>query len=147
MNRLIVAIIAGIAVFSGALTLAQTAGDDALPKGFKTTPVIKSALTRGGMKFAYPNTDKPEIVVVIGELEAGGQTALHQHPVPTVVYVLEGTITVQSQGGPAAEYKAGQAFVEDIKQTHQAFNKTRTAAKILVVYAGEEGKPTAIAVK
>ena len=34
----------------------------ALPKGFKTTPVLKGGKTADGDTLAYPKTDKPEVV-------------------------------------------------------------------------------------
>lgn len=127
--------------------LAQgSSGDEALPKGFKVTPVLKSTQTASNMAIEYPR-GKAEIVSVIGELEPGGRTALHQHPVPVFVYILGGTLTVQAQGGPAREYKTGQAFVEDVNHWHQAFNKGTTRVKLLVVFTGEQGKPTSINAK
>jgi quercetin dioxygenase-like cupin family protein len=70
------------------VAMAQTAGDQALPKGFKTTQLVKSGMTASNLKIAYPAGGDAEITAVIGELEAGGRTARHQHPVPVVVYVL-----------------------------------------------------------
>ncbi len=126
----------------------QPAGDDqALPKAFKATPVLKTGKTAGDAKFEYPRTAKAEVVSVTAELEPGGRTARHQHPVPVFVYVLEGTITVQADGGPPRDYKPGQAWMEDINHWHQAFNRGATPVKILVVFMGEEGKPTTINAK
>jgi quercetin dioxygenase-like cupin family protein len=119
-------------------------GDQALPKGFKTTPVLKSVQTASNMKIEYARAGQAEVVSVIGELEPGGRTSRHQHPVPVFVYVLEGTLTVQADGGPAREYAQGKAFIEDMNHWHQAFNKGTVPVKILVVFMGEEGKPTTI---
>jgi len=119
----------------------------ALPKGFKTTPVLKSVQTASNMKIEYSKTGQAELVAVIGELEPGGRTARHQHPVPVFVYVLGGTFTVQADGGQPREYAAGKAFIEDVNHWHQAFNKGTAPVKILVVFMGEEGKPTTINAK
>ena len=128
--------------------VAQAAGEDqALPKGFKTTPVLKASQTASNMPLEYPKTGKAEIVSVIGELEPGGRTSLHQHPVPVFVYVLEGTITVEAQGGQPRDYKAGQAYIEDVNHWHQAMNKGGTPVKLLIIFAGEQGKPTTINAK
>jgi quercetin dioxygenase-like cupin family protein len=125
-----------------------TAQDDqALPKGFKTTPVLKSVQTASNMKIEYSKAGQAEIVSVIGELEPGGRTSRHQHPVPVFVYVVEGTLTVQADGGEPREYPAGKAFIEDVNHWHQAFNKGTAPVKILVVFMGEEGKPTTINAK
>jgi len=125
-----------------------TAQDDrALPKGFKITQVLKTAQTASNQKIEYPKTAQAEAVSVIGELEPGGRTALHQHPVPVFVYVLEGTITVEAKGGQPRDYKPGQAFMEDVNHWHQAFNKGSAPVKILVFFMGEAGKPTTVSAK
>jgi quercetin dioxygenase-like cupin family protein len=129
------------------IATAAAQDDQALPKGFKTTPVLKTGQTASNQKIEYPKTTQAEIVSVIGELEPGGRTARHQHPVPVFVYVLEGTLTVQAEGGQPREYKPGQAFVEDVNHWHQAFNKASAPVKILVVFTGEAGKPTTITAK
>jgi quercetin dioxygenase-like cupin family protein len=150
LSGLCVLLVMGVAAVQPSSTaqFAQAAGEDqALPKGFKTTPVLKSGVTAGKTPIEYPKTGKAEIISVIGELEPGGRTALHQHPVPVYVYVLEGTLTVQAQGAEAREYQPGQAFLEDVNHWHQAFNKGAAPVRILVVFAGEEGKPTTITAK
>jgi len=148
-SGLSILLVIGLALLqqSGTAPVAQAQGPDALPKGFKTTAVLKSGMTASKQPIAYPKTAKPEIISVIGELEPGGRTALHQHPVPVYVYVLQGTLTVQAQGHEPREYKPGQAFLEDVNIWHQAFNKSTTPSKILVVFLGEEGKPTTVAAK
>jgi len=135
-------VLAGAGIFF--LALPGTWGQEsaALPKGFKTTPVLKGGKTADGEALVYPRTDKAEVVSVIGVLDAGGRTALHQHPVPVYVYVMEGTLEVQTQGKSVRSYKAGEAFLESVGHWHQAFNKTDKPVRLLVVFMGEEGKPT-----
>jgi quercetin dioxygenase-like cupin family protein len=118
---------------------------DALPAGFKTQPLLKTGQTRDNQPIAYPKTDKPEIVSVIGVIEPGGRTPLHEHPFPTYAFVLEGEVELQSHGGQPARYKAGEAYIEALNHKHQLFNKGNVPAKVLVVFVGEEGKPTTIA--
>src|SRR3990172_11855878 len=148
MKQLLLAGLCGVLVIGVAVTQqlsGQTKADDsALPKGFKTTPVLKSGMTASKGPIEYSRGGKPEIISVIGELEAGGRTALHQHPVPVYVYVLEGTLTVQAEGKETRDYKPGQAYLEDVNVWHQAFNKGTAPVKILVVFVGEEGKATTV---
>ncbi|HET7716013.1 MAG TPA: cupin domain-containing protein [Bauldia sp.] len=118
--------------------------DDALPAGFTTQPLIKTGVTRDNQPIVYP-TGTPEIVSVIGTLEKDGRTALHEHPVPVYVFVLEGEVELKSEGGEPQRYKAGEAFIEAQNQKHQAFNVGDSPSKILVVFVGEAGKPTTIA--
>ncbi|MDJ1158908.1 cupin domain-containing protein [Chelatococcus sp. SYSU_G07232] len=116
----------------------------ALPSAFDVKPVLKSSKTADGDVLQLPKTDKPEIISVIGTLQPGGRTARHQHPIPVYVYVMEGDLEVQTDGAEARHYKAGEAFLESVGKWHQAFNKGSTPARILVVFFGEEGKPTTV---
>lgn len=128
-----------------ALPLATAvAQDSALPSGFAAKPVLKSTVTADGDPLALPS-GTPEIVSVIGTIEPGGRTARHQHPVPVFVYVMEGELEVQTEGGEPRNYKAGDAFLESVGHWHQAFNKAEGQTSILVVFIGEEGKPTTVA--
>jgi quercetin dioxygenase-like cupin family protein len=131
-------------VAGAATVLAQ---DSALPAGFKTQPLLKSIQTRDKQPIAYPKTDTPEMISVIGIIEPGGRTPLHEHPVPTYVYVLEGEVELQSHGGQPHQYKAGEAYIEALNHQHQLFNRGNVPAKVLVVFVGEEGKPTTITAK
>lgn len=139
ISRLLIATAMGLAV--PFLALAQ---GDALPAGFTTEPLIKTSVTRDGEPIVYP-TGKPEIISVIGTLAKGGRTALHEHPVPVYVYVMEGEIELKSEGGEPHRYKAGDAFIEAQNRKHQAFNMADGPSKLLVVFVGEEGKPTTVA--
>lgn len=138
-----------ITVLAGILLISTNPGtvraQDALPAGFKTQPLLKTGQTRDKQPIAYPKTDKPEMISVIGTIEPGGRTPLHEHPVPTYVYVLEGELELQSHGGEPHRYKAGDAYIEALNHKHQLFNKGNVPAKVLVVFVGEEGKPTTIA--
>lgn len=142
MGVRMLSVLAGAAIYFLALPGAWGQESGALPKGFKTTPVLKGGKTADGDVLVYPKTAKPEVVSVIGVLDPGGRTALHQHPIPVYVYVMEGTIQVQTEGKGARSYKAGEAYLEAVGQWHQAFNKTDKPVKLLVVFMGEEGKPT-----
>lgn len=119
--------------------------DQALPQGFKAEPLIKTSETRDKEPIVYPDTDKPEIVSVIGSIEAGGRTPLHEHPVPTYVYIMEGEIELRTEGGEPHRYKAGEAYIEALNRKHQLYNVGDTPAKVLVVFIGEQDKPTTVA--
>jgi len=146
-NRTVSTASALTAIWLVAAAAAARAQDSALPAGFKTQPLVKSGQTRDKQPLIYPKTDNPEIISVIGIIEPGGRTPLHEHPVPTHVYVLEGEVELQSLGGQPAQYKAGEAYIEALNHPHQLFNKGNVPAKVLVVFVGEEGKPTTVTAK
>lgn len=128
--------------FSAAAFAQQTGQPSALPSGFETKPLLKSVKTADGDALQYPKTEKPEIVAVTGTIQPGGRTPLHQHPIPVFVYVMEGELEVQTEGKEPRGYKTGDSFIESMNRSHQAFNKSNSTAKILVVFVGEEGKAT-----
>jgi quercetin dioxygenase-like cupin family protein len=126
-----------------AFVSAAAVAQDALPAGFKTQPLLKTGQTRDGEPIVYPD-GKPEIISVIGTIEPGGRTPLHEHPVPVYVYILEGEVELQTQGGQPHKYKTGEAYIEALNRGHQLFNKSNAMAKVLVVFVGQEGKPTTV---
>lgn len=135
---------AAIPLFLSMLPAWGSDSEGALPSGFATEPVLKSGMTADGDQLVLPG-GTPEIVSVIGTIEPGGRTARHQHPVPVYVYVLDGALEVQTEGRDVRHYGAGEAFLESIDRWHQAFNNGSVPTRILVVFIGEEGKPTTIA--
>ena len=138
-----------VALYSSTALAQHSAGstDHALPAGFETTPVIKTGKTRDGDTMQFPKTDKPEIVSVIGTIQPGGRTPLHQHPIPVYVYVMEGEVELQTEGAQPHNYKTGEAYIESLNRNHQLLNKGSSPARVLVVFIGEEGRPTTIAAK
>jgi quercetin dioxygenase-like cupin family protein len=122
----------------------QNDADQALPSGFNTEPVLKSGETADGDPLQFPQGENVEIVSVVGTLDPGGRTARHQHPVPVYVYVLEGELEVQTEGGEPRTYKKGEAFLESVNHWHQAFNEGNSPTKILVVFMGAQGQPTTV---
>ena len=106
----------------------------------KVSPVIKANATASGQKLQYPQTDKPEIESVLIEIAPGGESGRHMHPVPTYVYVLEGTLTVEMDKESPREYAAGSGFLESLNTWHNGKNLGQAPVKALVVFVSEEGK-------
>ena len=106
----------------------------------KVSPVVKATATASGQKLQYPQTDKPEIESVLIEIAPGGESGRHMHPVPTYVYVVEGTLTVEMDDGSPREYAAGSGFLESVNTWHNGKNLGQAPVKVLVVFVSEEGK-------
>jgi quercetin dioxygenase-like cupin family protein len=111
---------------------------------FSATPVLQSGTTAGGTSIAYPKTDSAEVTALMLDIGPGGETGRHMHPYPTFVYVLEGAIDVEMDGGVVHSYKAGDSVLEVVNTWHNSKNKGKTPAKVLVVFAGVRGKPNAV---
>ena len=108
---------------------------------FTYTPILQSSATVAGVAIAYPKTDSAEVTALRVDVGPGGETGRHMHPFPTFVYVLEGAINVEMDGGAARSYKAGDSFLEVVNTWHNGKNTGTTTAKLLVVFVGVHGKP------
>ena len=126
------------------MACAQTTASVLAGEEVSVTAVMHGSTTIGGQKIEYPKTGNAEIASVMVEIPPGKESGRHMHPAPTYVYVLEGTLTVEFEDGARQSFKAGSGFLEGMNTWHNAKNLGETTAKILVVFAGEEGKPNMI---
>lgn len=108
--------------------------------GRRARSLLKAFATIGKQKLEYLKTDKPEIEVMLVEVKPGGQSGRHMHPVPTLVYVMEGTLTVELDDESRQKCQAGSAVLEVINTWHNARNMGRKSLKLLVIYLGEKGR-------
>ncbi len=111
---------------------------------FSSTPILQSGATVGGASIAYPKADSAELTAVRLDIGLGGETGRHMHPYPTLVYVLEGAIEVEMEGGMVHSYKAGDAFLMVVNTWTNAKNNGTMPAKVLVVFVGVHGKPNLV---
>jgi quercetin dioxygenase-like cupin family protein len=85
-----------------------------------------------------------DMVLSVGEviIAPGATGAMHRHPGPTSVYVLEGAVEIQLEGVPAQVYRAGDTFYEDPHQLHiSTRNVSQTQpARILAFHLSHEGE-------
>jgi quercetin dioxygenase-like cupin family protein len=74
----------------------------------------------------------------------GGASPPHRHDAQVFVYVLEGELFMQVQGGPRVTLKPGDTFYESPSDVHAvSANASQTApAKFLVFIIKDKGAPT-----
>ena len=137
------AISASFVLFLSSTALA--ADSDKKAVGLEAKDILKTTQTIMGSPLKYPETGAPEITSAIVTIQPGGHSALHQHPVVTVVCVLEGEAELHV-GEKIFHYKAGDSWVEPIDTPNQLFNPGSVPTKNLVVFVGEQGKPNSIMV-
>jgi len=109
--------------------------------GRKARSLLKATATIGKQKLSYLRTDKPEIEVMLVEIKPAGQSGRHMHTVPTLVYVIEGALTVELDDGSRHKCQAENGVLEVINTWHNARNMGRKSLKLLVIYLGEKGRP------
>ncbi len=110
----------------------------------EVTPIVQTDTTAAGTPFAYPRTGDSEITAMLVEIPAGAETGRHLHPQPTLVYVLEGTLQVETDDGTVRTFQPGDGFVEVVDAWHNGRNSGAAPVKVLVVFAGARGEPNVV---
>jgi len=108
-------------------------------KGVKSSTLITSL---GGFK------ETVSIPVVLSgqtiEIEPGGQTGRQRHLVPTFIYVLDGTLVTNSEGGRvgvggAQYHAAGQSYSDPAGVWHNHSNPGPGPVKYLLLFLSTPG--------
>jgi quercetin dioxygenase-like cupin family protein len=152
--RVIVAIVVALLVVGGAAAAqyyvggagvppAQAQdGPPALEKGVKARNLVTSL---GGFR----GTASIPVVLTgqVLEIEPGGQTGRQRHMVPSYIFVLEGTLTTNSEGGPVGvagvQYHAeGQSYMDAVGVWHNHRNTGNKPVKYLLLLMSTPGGAT-----
>ena len=81
-----------------------------------------------------------EAILVQRDLPPGVESGKHTQGGNEIVYVQEGSITVEIQGKPEQTLKAGEAFTTSAGEVHNVMNASKTApAKALAFYVAKKG--------
>jgi quercetin dioxygenase-like cupin family protein len=91
---------------------------------------------------AYPS-GTPEITSRILRIEDQQEVPFHCHPVPTMGYVLNGTVEVETSSGRTASFSAGDALIEVMNTPHRG-KAIGGPVEIVVFYAGAQGLPNTL---
>ncbi|HKE16654.1 MAG TPA: cupin domain-containing protein [Kofleriaceae bacterium] len=88
-----------------------------------------------------------EAVMVRAEFQPGAVTPRHTHPGEEVAYVLQGELTIELEGKPAAKLKTGDSFFVPASTAHMGKNTAKGETIVISTYIVEKGKPLATTVK
>tara|TARA_R110000823_G_scaffold144958_9_gene275146 strand:- start:10128 stop:10550 length:423 start_codon:yes stop_codon:yes gene_type:complete len=105
-------------------------------------PLLQSGKSWNGDAIAYPEGD-PQVTAVILRIEDGEEPPFHCHPVPTMGYVLRGTLEVETRAGEKAVFREGDAVLELMRTVHRG-RALQAPVEIIVFYAGARGLPTTV---
>src|SRR5207245_3669697 len=119
-------VIAGVAVLGFVGSAAAQAPAVPQAKGVKSTNLVTSLGA-----FRQPVSIPVVLTGQTVEIEPGGQTGRQRHMVPTYLYVLEGTLVTNSEGGPvgvagAQYHAAGQSYSDPVGVWHNHSNLSPT---------------------
>ncbi len=96
-------------------------------------------------------TDIPgkEVVMITVEYSPGGSDPIHRHDAQAFVYVLEGSVVMELNGGKQVTLKPGQTFYEGPDDVHTVGRNASSTepAKFLVFFIKKKGAPILIPVE
>jgi len=116
-------------------------------QGQTVKELLQTSTTVAGTPLKYP-AGTPKFTAVLSTLEPGGTTPRHSHPVPTFIYVVEGMLAVDVDGGVTREVKAGDAFMEVVDTWHRNRNPSSTArVQYLLLFASDDKTPYVVRAK
>ena len=76
------------------------------------------------------------------QLPPGHVGGKHYHPGAVFVYVVNGSLTIETEDGKSQTVSAGELYQEPLRQVMQARNtSTSTGVELVVFQVGDEGKP------
>ena len=133
------------AQYGGPSTPAAQAQDGKLeqPKGVKSRGLVGST----GVIAAVPITVPAAMTGQVVELAPGGQTGTQRNLVPSFLYVLEGTLVIDTKGGPIGTdgiqyHGEGQGFAEPPNLWYNVMNSSPAPARYLILYVAPAGAKT-----
>jgi quercetin dioxygenase-like cupin family protein len=90
-----------------------------------------------------------EVLMMTVEYPPGGSDPVHRHDAHGFIYVLEGSVVMQVQGGTEVTLTPGQTFYEGPDDVHVVGRNASTTrpAKFLVILVKDTGAPTLVPVK
>jgi quercetin dioxygenase-like cupin family protein len=91
-----------------------------------------------------PKGDKLEVRLATATIEPGAVGKWHTYPNHPVVYVAQGTVTVEFRNGERKVYTAGEGFVEPINTVLRGANKGRTPVKLVIFQLSPPEVPDAM---
>src|SRR5215468_1883218 len=90
-----------------------------------------------------------EVVMITVEYAPGGSDPIHRHDAQAFVYMLEGSVVMELNGGKQVTLKPGETFYEGPDDVHTVGRNASSTepAKFLVLLVKDKGAPILTPVK
>ena len=93
---------------------------------------------------APPKGDKLEARLATAMIEPGAVGKWHTYPTHPIVYVAEGTLTVEFRDRKSKTYRAGEGFVEPVNEVLRGANKGKTPVKLVIFQVSPPDIPESV---
>ena len=96
-----------------------------------------------------PESPGKEVLMITVEKPPGGSDPIHRHNAHGFIYVLEGSIVMQVEGGKEVTLTPGQTFYESPSDVHVVGRNASSTkpVKFLVFLVKDKGAPVLVPVK
>lgn len=122
---------------------AQQTATNALASPVVAKTLLQSLTSWDGKGLSYP-AGTAQVTALEISLAPGAQTGWHQHPVPSLAYILEGELEVSLRDGTHRRFSAGQAVAEVVNTVHNGRNPGTSPARLVVFYVGAVDLPLTV---
>jgi quercetin dioxygenase-like cupin family protein len=112
------------------------------PHGVTAEELLKTKTSWDGGEIYYPK-GQIEITSKILRIEKNQVTKFHCHPVPTLGYVIRGSVEVETKNGNKIILREGESAVEVMRTIHRG-RAINGPVEIIVFYAGSTTLPTTV---
>src|SRR5215831_85988 len=111
--------------------------------------VVQAADVTQLMTKDLPESPGKEVLMITVEKPPGGSDPIHRHNAHGFIYVLEGSIVMQVEGGKEVTLTPGQTFYESPSDVHVVGRNASSTkpVKFLVVLVKDKGAPILVPVK
>lgn len=106
--------------------------------------LAKTSLSWDGQTLPNYPKGKTEVTILRIKVPPGVQLSMHKHPVINAGVLLNGELTVVTEGGKTLHLKSGDSIVEVVNTWHYGKNEGDKPAEIIVFYAGISDMPITI---
>lgn len=144
--RLMVAIVVAVLVVMSGARLAPIQAQDGKapePKGVTSRGLVGSTGPIASVSVTVPVALSGQVI----ELAPGGQTGRQKNLTPSFLYVLEGTLVIDTMGGPISVsgvqyHGTGQAYAGPANLWYNVMNTGQKPAKYLLLFVAPPGAKT-----
>jgi quercetin dioxygenase-like cupin family protein len=109
--------------------------------------LLQTTQSWNGKAYTHYPAGQPQLTTLKVTIAPHTSLPWHSHPIPNVVYVLSGTLTLQDRAsGQTLVVHQGQAVGESVDDVHRGEAGDEPAV-LLITYAGTPGVPTSVPAK
>jgi quercetin dioxygenase-like cupin family protein len=139
----VVVVLGGVSAHLGVTAAEAQDGKPAQPKGVSSHGLVTSL----GPVATFPVTVPAALSGQVVDLAPGGQTGTQRNLVPSFLYVIQGTLAIDTKGGPIGisgmqYHTEGQSYSAPVGTWYNVTNATQEPARYLLLFVGPPGGAT-----